>query len=208
MKSIIFNDEMVRAVLSGQKTVTRRPIMKICKDGPIWRSFGGNASTPSVKIKRKGKSVFAPAKQPFKVGEVVYMRECFAQHPVLPEFNIFRATFALDAKSIYPGMKWTPSIHMGEDDSRVKMRITECYAEKLNDIPIVDYKKEGAELPVDFHEKYTYDEDKTHLDLLEGFAVELRKSFIKLWNSCYEDPYDWASNPYVWVIRFEVVNDE
>ena len=57
----------------------------------------------------------------------------------------------------------------------------------------------------DFHEKYTLDGNKSYYEVLEGYAVEIRESFIKLWDSCYESPYDWENNPYVWVIKFEVV---
>ena len=125
MKSIIFNDEMVRAVLSGKKTVTRRPITNICKDWPTWSTWGKSLSLPSIKVRRKGKDAFAPAKAPFKVGEVVYMRECFAKltsHPLpkgtVPETYLYRADCG---KNEIKEVKWTPSIHMSENDSRVKM---------------------------------------------------------------------------------------
>ena len=195
MKSIIFNDEMVRAVLAGNKTVTRRPVKQKLID-----------NLESCKVEKDYLWVFCEDGEhyhlndfaPFKVGEVIYMRECFALDDDFKDGIIFRADFCKEIKELCPKLKWTPSIHMSEKDSRLKMRITECYAEKLQDIPDDDFEKEGVEKA----------EIKSETSYWKEFYTEMCKRFMKLWDSCYESPIAWKDNPYVWVIRFEVVSDE
>lgn len=189
MKSIIFNDEMVRAVLSGKKTVTRRPIKNFSECSTIAKN------KPYIWVKHKdGPFTTKLASKPFEAGEVFYMRECFSntyKSGTQTEFTRFRADKNTEPKS----MKWIPSINMSEKDSRVRFRITECYAEKLNDIMADQIPLEGVK----------------YLDLVNniGLPVEpLLERFVKLWDYCYESPYDWKSNPYVWVIKFEVIEDE
>lgn len=125
-RPILFNSTMVRAILAGKKTVTRRvckpaTVMLIENDLPI----GG---------------------QPFYENEVLWVRETWN---TLCGQYIYRA----DQK---PGMtnpgRWRPSIHMPKEAARIFLRVTDVRVERLQNMAYFDFLKEG--LPYDqFEEK-------------------------------------------------------
>lgn len=215
MKTIpmLFQTELVEALLDGRKTVTRRPV-KTCYErgmnGPVVRGKDGTVSVLS----------FAPIARlcPFgNVGDLIYVRETFMPDPdtdhdawdehelsyfewagcssspqFLPEdlktteHCIYKANGPIDGK-------WTPSIHMPRWASRLTLKVTGVRIERVQDITEDQAEKEGFVNDLYFaphphtgkfgHSAFTY--------------------FQKAWSSIYGD---WDDNPYVWVIEFEVIH--
>lgn len=188
-KPILFNTEMVRAILDGRKTMTRRiikfPINRFTKNIPI-------ADNVSFRQIRSGKANFHEEpfygfdmKSPYSVCDTLYVRETFVQ----PARHIFwykaDENLWLNSKD----MNWKPSIHMPKEAARIFLRVTNVRVERLQDITNKEAKKEGV----------TCETDNSGL-------MHLMK-FIKLWDSTIKksdlDTYGWNANPWVWVIEFE-----
>ena len=186
---MIFNGEMVRAILDGRKTQTRR-IMKNQPAGDypdtpaLIRSVGGGFQWYG----HYGESGIFNC--PFgAVGDRIWVRETWNKYGGL---LTYRADYdwiedmkkEMACHESYP--KWHPSIHMPRWASRITLEITGVRVERLNDISECDAKAEGAPT------ECCVIGDKHFL------------GFRSLWKSIYGDE-SWRSNPWVWVIEFKVV---
>ncbi len=122
-KPILFNSEMVNALLDGRKTQTRR----IMKPQP---EFGGAVA----------RSMFTqcPHGQP---GDLLYVRETFASHQVGSCITYKANKHPLNIKP--DSVPWTPSIHMPRWASRITLKITDVRVERVQDISEDDAKQEG-----------------------------------------------------------------
>ncbi|MGR5367113.1 hypothetical protein [Photobacterium damselae] len=193
VRPIIFNTKMVQALLSGQKVVTRRPVpnwqlpkltydgtnyMTIAQRHPRW-GFGLFGDTPDDAMQEynKGYSSLCPFGGK---GDCLYVRESMT---VNDHQDI---CYVADDKQIecvpddwyYRDQNFTgrvPSVHMPRWASRLTLKILNTRVEKVQDITV-----EQA--------------------LAEGFSM--RMEFVKAWNTTYKN---WKSNPYVWVIEFEII---
>ncbi len=201
---MIFNGEMVRAILDGRKTQTRR-IMKVQPSDGFHPTHNGydldlNAHwyTPGV-VDKNGylqpakKDVFGVADEnegytcPFgAVGDRIWVRETWARYNIDQDSHdmAYRATSPAD----WPEEgRWRPSIHMPRWASRLMLEITGVRVERLQAITLGDVCKEIGCGLYDFRPA-TY-----------GFQV-----WENLWKSIYGEE-NWQSNPWVWVIEFKVV---
>nr|HDC4293758.1 hypothetical protein [Enterobacter hormaechei] len=202
---MIFNREMVRAILDVRKTQTRR-IMKIQPSDGFHPTHNGydldlNAHwyTPGV-VDKNGylqpakKDVFGVADEnegytcPFgAVGDRIWVRETFSQVPDHEEpAGCSAILYAADGNGPYG--KWVPSIHMPRWASRLTLEITCVRVERLRDLSEDDAKSEGITPPSG--------------GVLPGW--EYRINFRDLWMSIYGAD-NWEANPWVWVIEFKVV---
>lgn len=214
LKPILFNTDMVRAILDGRKTATRRivkapvlysgtePPSRIFWDGDLFQ-FKWNT----------GKTVGEfSIKPPYLPGDVLYVREtwstrpsneCYAQPchggvcpyescesadgPCFPEEYIYKASHSLPSS----GGKWHPSIHMPKEAARIFLRVPDVRVERLKEIG--NCVKEG--IPPGTHAT-------AHMN-----EIDERAAFACLWNSTLKpenlSTYGWDANPYVWVIEFE-----
>lgn len=207
MKPILFNTEMVRAILEGRKTVTRR----VVKPQPtFFYTYGGRIPDPDnpdniaflAMSEKNGKDTEEIFVSPYQTGDILYARETFFEHK-----NHFY--YKADGKHEVLAMlgitfKWRPSIHMPRKAARIFLRVKEVRVERLQDITESDIlEKEG--LTVDFPQpKPTY----MSLAYTETrLKPAVRKAFANLWNSTVKVKdrmlYGWAANPWVWVIEFE-----
>lgn len=139
MKShpILFNAQMVRAILAGEKTQTRR-VVKAKKD----RSFGCMLS-PNEISGEVNNGDFTNSR--YKAGNELWVRETFSKHPNFGEIA-YRADgdeFE-DADGSFWEPKWTPSIFMPRKFSRITLTIKSVHIERLNDISDADAKAEGV----------------------------------------------------------------
>ena len=212
MKPILFNTNMVRATLSGQKTVTRR------------------VAKPQLDFSPTDKPMLI--KQPYQPGDVLYVRETWAENPYPDGGYMYRAfpgdgctPEKEDAAMRSMRLKWRPSIHMPREAARIFLRVTGVRVERLQSsftepiCPILELQAEGIDIGETCQEcieNYgepccvdTVDEDGT--DISEcGVLDEVRDDFSRLWNSTIKPAdralYGWAANPWVWVIRFERIN--
>lgn len=182
---ILFNTRMVRAILNGEKTSTRRIIKSINTD---------------IETLKKACQ--------YQPGDILYVRETWEHFecwncegdergncPKEPQKNVldkicgcymYRAT-----DNIRGDAKWHPSIHMPKEAARIWLKVTNVRVEHLQDMQIEDIAKEGLHF-----NKYTTDKEKV-------------SEFSKLWNSTVNKSdihiYGWNANPLVYVIDFEII---
>ena len=180
LKPILFNTEMVRAILDGRKTVTRRIIKPQPKSEVVFHL--GNWQ--ETQMCANGLRVLTP---PFKVGDVLYIRETWGKTADLPgiseEATVYAADFS-DRELAHlkdKHFRWRPSIHMPKELARLYLKVTDVRAERLQDLTCKDARSEGVEHAADFP---------------------------KLWDSTIPSTqrmeYGWIADPWVWRIEFEV----
>lgn len=186
-RGMIFNAEMVRAILDGRKTQTRRPIkwkqtrfteMAERDDGSLWPW--------AEDCERGGDNIWFAC--PFgEVGDRIWVRETFCAVPDHEEpAGCSALLYAADGNGPYG--KWTPSIHMPRWASRLTLEITGVRVERLRDLSEDDAKSEGITPPSG--------------GVLPGW--EYRINFRDLWMDIYGAD-NWEANPWVWVIEFKRV---
>lgn len=214
MKPILFNTEMVRAILEGRKTVTRR----LVKPAPA-----GDGSKPEELITRPGYwnqwGDDYVHRQPCKIGDILYVRETWKFIPCIDcaqkrcnfnpvtyedEYSISEGCFVYRADYYSPQrIPWNPSIHMPKEAARIFLRVTDVRMEQLQDITEEQARAEGAMpfcLSVDSVD--TPDSERTWHEV--GPAIP---QFIQIWDATIKskdrERYGWVANPWVWVISFE-----
>lgn len=198
---MIFNTEMVNAILSGRKTQTRRPIKwKQTRFTEIAERDDGSLWPWAEDCERGGDIWFAC---PYgEIGDRIWVRETFRVHSRATDVAtlVYRASvrnswteqthrvpIAVCDKPATPE-KWTPSIHMPRWASRILLEITDVRVERLRDLSEEDAKSEGITPPAG--------------GVLPGW--EYRINFRDLWMDIYGTD-SWEANPWVWVIEFKRV---
>ena len=195
MKPVLFNTDMVRAILQGRKCVTRRIIP--------WDKVNAVLNSPARKNNPDVLDEVFVRKLcdcRYAVGDVLYIREKWAVDalPMAPgqDATIYAANFTeqeLQEMKVRK-FRWKPSIHMPRDKARIFLRVTEVRPERLQDITAEEAMLEGIEVnPAD----------------LKGESREhyYRACFAALWDTTIrpEEKYKfgWDANPWVWVIHYE-----
>lgn len=199
-RGMIFNDAMVRAILEGRKTQTRRPVKNVRADNclvirkPTKKRNG--VYTHVMDAPEHGLCPFG------NVGDRIWVRETFnafwLDNDVIQEIKdgVSLASELCDYKADYsdsskPAEGWTPSIHMPRRASRILLEIIDVRVERLHDMSEADAKAEGAS-PATY--KITPPE-----------AV-YRVGFGDIWRGIYGQE-NWLSNPWVWVIEFKRIQE-
>ena len=189
IKPILFNTEMVRAILDGRKSCTRR----ICKDAneytvPDMEFYNADKRTYAVhnfadKEHTEQLSI-AERTCPICPGDILYVRETWKKAP-----NGYYYYEDWQRNDIADVTKWKQSIHMPKEAARIWLKVTDVRVERLQEITEVQAQAEGC-----------------NSGLLTG-ACTARGQFEDLWNSTVKksdiDRYGWDANSYVWVIEFE-----
>ena len=188
VKPILFNTEMVRAILDGQKTCTRRIVKGFIPDDAIW---GYTVFTPKGYISCRGTFPVGYGekffKLPYQKGDILYVRETFIQAAAHTFW------YKADDNSWMPeGLHWKPSIHMPKEAARIWLRVTDVRVERLQEITDEGAEKEGYEESVDAETKFR---TSATLNFLEAWDSTIKKFDL--------DRYGWVANPWVWVIEFE-----
>lgn len=210
---ILFNTEMVRAILDGRKSCTRR-LVKPQPDEKHTYPLGFVTDSTEKKevgcfgfgIDEYGGSI-QYAKTPYQQGDILYVREtwCLRYDGEKYFYKADKNTPREEKRLIdYNNTSWHPSIHMPKEAARIWLKITDVRVERLQDITPKDAKNEGVGNL--FYEDIGYSEKNygTEVDPEYGIAKE---QFAWLWDSTIKksdlDRYGWDANPYVWVISFE-----
>lgn len=212
MKSrpILSSGEMVRAILNGTKTQTRR----VCRDRElfdvgVFRAQAYVARRPvrekGVEIGRRETIVTCPFGQP---GDRLWVRETYALLVGAGHRYVYSADGTPMQRFYHEpiaNMKWRPSIHMPRRASRITLEITTVRIERLNDISEEDAKAEGIrELPGQEGEPGAWWTGNVRA----GAAMHRKyptQAFKVLWDSIYAKTNPWSSNPWVWVVEFKRV---
>lgn len=189
---ILFNTEMVRAILDDRKTCTRR-VIKYDKADDVLNS-PARKENPDIPDKQFIKCL---VKMPYEVGDILYVRETWTDHYVpneigKPELQYCYMADGVDIKAeCLPGEnnRWYPSIHMPKEAARIWLKVANVRVERLQDITEIQAQAEGC-----------------NSGLLTG-PCSARGQFENLWNRTIKksdlDIYGWKANPWVWVIEFE-----
>ena len=194
MKPILFNTEMVRAILDGRKTQTRRVVKSL--DGLSF--YRAEPSEDAYEALGKwdffygwleGGVMFdacASVKAPYSIGDILWVRETWNHVKFgLGDWHYeYRADYDDTSKWRNGSFaQWRPSIHMPRDAARIFLRVNDVRVERLQDIDDDGVVAEGLEIGAEFDE---------------------------LWNRTLSKSdramFGWDANPWVWVIDFERCN--
>lgn len=181
IKPILFNTEMVRAILDGRKSCTRRLVKFFSGENPRWTGY-----IKDGLMLYNGKNEPCIRKAPYQPGDTLYVRETWKKAP-----NGYYYYEDWQKDDIADVTKWKPSIHMPKEAARIWLKVTDVRVERLQDIDGKGCVKEGIE---EEHLKYVGDE------FVKGMFHDLWDSTIKKSDL---DRYSWDANPWVWVIEFE-----
>lgn len=194
---ILFNTEMVRAILDGRKTVTRR----LVKPQPTERLICG----------QNWEKLLVAAAAPYQPGDILYVRETWHKYKkrvgngegcYIAEFYGYKSSIANSEDANEP---WKPSIHMPKEATRIWLKVKDVRVERLKDMTDKDALKEGAQgVKCDHAGLGAYGcTDCMNTGWLEPPILE----FMGIWNSTIKKSdiyrYGWDANPWVWVIEFE-----
>jgi hypothetical protein len=183
-RPILFSAEMVRAILDGRKTQTRRNIKYTTEHrGPI------NPAYLEAHKDHPGWKDICPYGQP---GDLLWVRETWTQYPIELNPEPCDAWYKATSNGPPPPFKWRPSIHMPRWASRITLRITDIRVERLQDISEDDARAEGCPYSAEWAGRFV-DRDET-----------AKTWFKSLWNKI-NGPGAWDENPWVWAISFERV---
>lgn len=181
-KPILFSGAMVRAILEGRKTQTRR----VCalQDDKDYK-HGGAMWTELQKLDR------CPYGKP---GTHLWVRETFTVGWLDGGKVLYRADGGSAKKAGYPAEPvYKPSIHMPRWASRLTLEIINVKVERVQDVSTGDCYAEGIDRP----KGPIFGSEVTERDNARG-------SFRTLWDSINSDrDYGWENNPFVWAIEFK-----
>ncbi|HAD53634.1 MAG TPA: hypothetical protein DCG10_00330 [Lachnospiraceae bacterium] len=225
IKPILFNTEMVRAILDGRKTCTRR----ICKDAneytvPDMDFYNADRRTYAVHnfADKEQMEQLCTAERtcPICPGDILYVRETWGISNLDDErkmsYIVYRASEEQENEGcrevhlpdekfekMYESMaesepEWRPSIHMPKEAARIWLKVTDVRVERLQEITEDGAKAEGAIDNRGFIHSPENEYDRIHT---------AREHFIEIWSSTIKksdlERYGWDANPWVWVISFE-----
>ena len=199
-KPILFNTEMVKAILEGRKTQTRRLVKQPPIVGDILHDEKGWYYEDGT---RNGHSLIPPCHP----GDILWVRETFLRC-FMTKF-LYKADDsegAVEREFIQKGWEWKPSIHMPKEAARIFLRVKDVWVEQLREITQQQAIAEGfpSRLCTALGFEYKDSEGAEHTQRgIELCVVD----FAQLWDSTIKpadrDHYGWDANPWVWVIEFE-----
>lgn len=221
MKPILFNTDMVRAILDGRKTVTRR----VVKPQPV--CYGPNIAYPkheaeffldtncgwlrcsscgnAPQYSREGAEVCHFWKPPCYPDDILYVRETWKQAVcdpagggyALTDLFLYKADEPINTDGMLVEEKWHPPIHMPREAARIFLRVTDVRVDRLQDMNMNDIQSEGV-VP----------------DGVKGGQwQQWQHDYMKpAWDSTIKPKdralYGWEANPWVWVVEFEKISKE
>lgn len=211
IKPILFNTEMVQAILDGRKSCTRRSVSPRQFMGMLPDKCKNAVPDEFLKGKRMmfkpycdmtdAELIMTAYKAPYEPGDILYVRETVWQKTghYLDVDGETKAVWCNEFKYVAsdekPETGWNyswakrPSIHMPKEAARIWLKVTDVRVERLQEISGEDLIKEGIDLFQSSYVRVAFDE------------------FKNIWNSTIKksdlDQYGWVANPYVFVIEFE-----
>lgn len=178
IKPILFNTEMVRAILDGRKMVTRR-VVKPQPESKLCYIIAGS-ECGKWYIHNNFNKYWTP---PYHAGDILYVRETWQYIDFAGENNgyVYKASENGELwETESENWSWRPSIHMPKEAARIWLKVTNVRVERLQEIDDTGVIAEG---------------------------LQIGDPFDELWNTTIKkldiDRYGWDANPWVWVIEFE-----
>lgn len=205
IKPILFNTEMVQAIMDGRKSCTRRVVKPQWEECPhckyVHNEYIYDEMAENVYCARCGYPLEPERRSPYQPGDILYVRETWERFEcwdcegdergncpkelkksVLYKtcgYYMYRATDEISGDA-----KWHPSIHMPKEAARIWLKVTDVRVERLQDITEDGAEAEGC-----------FDYTSTALGFPDVWDSTIKKSDL--------GSYGWDVNPWVWVIEFE-----
>lgn len=207
---MLFNTEMVRAILEGRKTVTRRavkpqPEPDYAKVSGMYLDSKGRRCAICYFCKGGIHAIYPPCER----GDILWVRETWNCLPIPEPLRGTSKTYRYKADGTEPGDKWRPSIHMPREAARVFLRVTGVRAERLQEITPQQAMAEGQPRCTG---SITICGGSTSCQSCEGSFGNARQWFSEVWDSTIDPKgraaYGWNANPWVWVIEFQRISKE
>ena len=192
IKPILFNTEMVRAIMDGRKSCTRRMVKPQPNEKHTYPLGFVTDSTEKKEVGCFGFGIneysgsIQYTKPQYQPGDILYVRETWG-HPISLNSDkqyVFRADKIAESGFKNDSHIWHPSIHMPKKAARIWLNVTNVRVERLQDITEDGAEAEGC-----------FDYTSTALGFPDVWDSTIKKSDI--------DRYGWDANPWVWVIEFE-----
>ena len=223
---ILFNTEMVQAILDGRKTVTRRIIkpqpVYSPNDGFHWKGAAYGTDLPSTV---KGAAYNFRCAFPYQPGDILYVRETWCKGRIecgeepdgrealyvsqcMGDEDYIHKEYVQRHKIGMDDVIWKPSIHMPKEAARIFLKVKNVRMECLQDITVEQKEKEGLVSPCCMCRNERDGKCPGKSRLLKDCPIEcIDYPFKKLWDSTIKksdiEKYSWSANPWVWVIEFE-----
>lgn len=210
IKSILFNTDMVRAILDGRKTCARRVIKPQWEECPhckyVHNEYIYDKLTENVYCARCGFPMTPGRRAPYQEHDILYVRETvgiYTKNWLDDEYFMYKADYPDDVTAytnqygtICDLPRWAPSIYMPKEAARIWLNVTDVRVERLQNITEDGAKAEGANWKNGRNVGW---EEKMQRTAIERFA--------KIWDSTIKksdlDRYGWNESPWVWAIEFE-----
>lgn len=208
IKPILFNTEMVQAIMDGRKTCTRRVIKLPWEECPackyVHNKYIYDKMAENVYCARCGYPLEPKRRSPYQPEDILYVRETWHRYTKrvgkgegchLEEHYGYKASIVNSEDAEEP---WKPSIHMPKEAARIWLKVTNVRVERLQDITEDGAEAEGAIDNRGFIHSPENEYDRIYT---------AREHFIGIWDRTIKksdlDRYGWNTNPWVWVIEFE-----
>ncbi len=194
IKPILFNTEMVQAIMDGRKSCTRRVVKPQWEECPHCKyahnEYIYDEMAENVYCARCGYPLEPERRPPYQPEDILYVRETWHRYTKrvgkgegchLEEHYGYKASIANSEDAEEP---WKPSIHMPKKAARIWLKVTNVSVERLQDITEDGAEAEGC-----------FDYTSTALGFPDVWDSTIKKSDL--------DRYGWDANPWAWVIEFE-----
>ncbi len=195
MKPMLMNTEMVKAILAGRKTVTRRLIKPQPKNKPVFIIAGTPTKYIGKWFDEISDKYWTP---PCHTGDVLYVRETWCKGSLNGGADQY--FYKADDNDFH--CQWRPAIHMPKEAARIFLRVIDVRVEHLKDVTLDDAIAEGCQ------GKFIGRGECVGA----GWEILPEDEFADLWDSTIKksdlDKYGWDANPWVWVIEFERISKE
>lgn len=210
IKPILFNTDMVKAILDGRKTVTRRLVMPhnrrkakeqvYTQGNGLWIDSStdngdkeGHIKDYSISSCWMSYSWYVEKYADYKPGDILYVREKWCRNKKIEEYY-YAANRKRGVDAPY-GLKWCPSIHMPKEAARIWLMVKNVRPERLCNMKLDDFLSEGVYIhPEAFNDP-------------ENAYMQARNEFIAIWDATIpkgqQNLYGWTANPWVWAIEYE-----
>lgn len=218
-KPILFNTDMVKAILDGSKTQTRRlPSSRIRAAWCDWDEYQCAVAPPGSRLETE--EGFYKKCPPCKEGDILYVRETWKQAtggtagPGLFDTILYKADEPQDTTGLMIEERWHPSIHMPKSAARIWLLVKAVRLERLQNIDEDGVVAEGAESLIRGceHMDYSVIPPEPCFNTYACNDCIIDKGYPELFGKMVWDKtvnpdelalYGFDANPYVWVIEFE-----
>lgn len=182
IKPILFSTEMVRAILEGRKTVTRRDPFQTPPDYDVLKGHYRDSKGRLCAVFQCRKDLTTEAVYArYDRGDILWVRETWSRLETGP--YLYKA----DNEKPISYLGWRPSIHMLREAARIFLRVTGVRVEKLWDMVLGDVLVEGI----------------TEADTYESTWERWHQTWNSTIKPADHERYGWQANPWVWIIQFE-----